>query len=270
MLLLPLPSFAVDAQLSVARAPEIPSAPTDTFWSGITATRVPLIPQDMVEPRQLTPTTPEVRVRAVSDGKQLAFLLEWTDTTDDDMTKPAQFSDACAVQLPSIATADVPAPQMGEPGKRVDVVYWRAAWQASVDGRGDSIQALYPGATVDHYPFEAAPLKDDPAAQQAMEKRYAPARAVGNEAAGPRDRPVEDLVAEGPGTLSPAAKQESMGKGSRTADGWAVMLVRPLPEHLSPGRRSQVAFAVWDGAHKEVGARKMRSVWVPIVMEASR
>jgi hypothetical protein len=231
---------------------------------------VPLIPQDMVEPRQLEPTTPEVRVRSATDGKRIAFLLEWADATADDMTKPAQFSDACAVQLPSAATADVPAPQMGEPGKRVDVVYWRAAWQATVDGRADSIGALYPGATVDHYPFEAAPLKDAPGAQQAMEKRYAPARAVGNPAAGPRQQPVEDLVAEGPGTLSRAAEQESTGNGARTADGWAVMLVRPLPGHLSPGKRSQVAFAVWDGARGEVGARKMRSVWVPIVMEASR
>jgi DMSO reductase family type II enzyme heme b subunit len=267
---LPLPSLASDTQITVARLASIPANAADASWSGIATTRVPLIPQDMVEPRQLTATTPEVRVRSATDGKRIAFLLEWVDETADDMTKPAQFSDACAVQLPSAATADVPAPQMGEPGKGVEVVYWRAAWQASVDGRADSIHALYPGATVDHYPFEAAPLKDAPEAQQAMEKRYAPARAVGNPAAGPRAQPVEDLLAEGPGTLSRADKQQSSGNGTRTADGWAVMLVRTLPEHLEPGRRSQVAFAVWDGARKEVGARKMRSVWVPIFTEASR
>lgn len=267
LVLLPVASFAADAQLTVARVDALPPAVGDAAWSKITPTRVPLIPQDMVEPRQLTATTPEVFVRSVSDGSKVAFLLEWSDATADDMIKPAQFTDACAVQLPADTAADVPAPQMGEPGRPVEVTYWRAVWQASVDGRPDSIEALYPGASIDHYPFEAAPLEKNPAAQQAMAKRYAPARAAGNEMAGSRQRAVEDLVAEGPGTLSPAAKQESTGSGARTATGWSVMLVRALPAALGASKRSQVAFAVWDGARGEVGARKMRSVWVPIAME---
>jgi hypothetical protein len=159
---------------------------------------------------------------------------------------------------------------MGEPGRGVEITYWRAVWQAAVDGRPDSIRALYPGASVDHYPFEAAPLDDDPAAREEMATRYAPARAVGNRMAGSRRRPVEDLVAEGPGTLSPATEQDSTGSGARTATGWAVMLERDLPDALAASKRAQVAFAVWDGARGEVGARKMRSVWVPIVMEAKR
>jgi DMSO reductase family type II enzyme heme b subunit len=266
-LFLPLPAFAADAQVSVSHGATLPAAPTDAAWSAIAATRVPLIPQDMVEPRQLQATTPEVSVRALSDGTHIAFLLEWADVTLDDMAKPAQFTDACAVQLPGAAAADVPAPQMGEPGRQVEITYWRAAWQATIDGRPDTVAALYPGASIDHYPFEAAPLQKDPAAQQEMAKRYAPARAAGNEMAGPRQSAVEDLIAEGPGTLSPAAKQQSSGAGKRTATGWTVMLVRPLPASMAGGKRSQVAFAVWDGAHGEVGARKMRSVWVPIAME---
>jgi hypothetical protein len=267
-LLLPYQSYGADAQISVARVKTLPSAPADDVWRAVAATRVALIPQDMVEPRQLTPTTPEVFVRALSDGGRIAVLLEWPDATRDDMTKPAQFTDACALQVPGEVAADVPAPQMGEPGRRVEITYWRAAWQALVDGRPDPIRALYPGATVDHYPFDAAPLADNPTAQQEMAKRYAPALAAGNDMAVPRQRPVEDLIAEGPGTLSPAAKQESAGSGTRTASGWAVVLVRPLPAPLAAGKRSQVAFAVWDGAHQEVGARKMRSAWVPIAVEA--
>jgi DMSO reductase family type II enzyme heme b subunit len=267
LLLLASPSFAADAQLSVARAATLPATSYDAAWQKVAATRVPLIPQDMVEPRQLQATTPEVLVRAVSDGNGVAFLLEWTDATPDDMAKPAQFTDACAVQFPAVGAADVPAPQMGEPGRQVEITYWRAAWQATVDGRPDSVAALYPGASVDHYPFEAEPLQKNPAAQQEMAKRYAPARALGNEMAGSRQRAVEDLIAEGPGTLSPAAQQHSSGSGKRTATGWAVVLARPLPAPMAAGKRSQVAFAIWDGARGEVGARKMRSVWVPIAME---
>ena len=29
--------------------------------------------------------------------------------------------------------------------------------------------------------------------------------------------------------------------------------MRPLPRDLEPGQRTQVAFAVWDGEHDEVG-----------------
>jgi DMSO reductase family type II enzyme heme b subunit len=84
--------------------------------------------------------------------------------------------------------------------------------------------------------------------------------------AGPRAQPVENLIAEGPGTLRPAGGAGPEGRGSRTDDGWAVVLVRALPAGLAPGRRSQVAFAVWEGAHGETGARKMRSAWIPLAM----
>jgi hypothetical protein len=269
-LLLPVAVFAADAQLAVARIATLPSTPTDSAWGQVSPLRVPLVPQDMVEPRQLTPTTPEIFVRSLTDGNRVAFLLEWPDATGDDMVKPAHFTDACAVQLPGAVAADVPAPQMGEPGRQVEITYWRASWQASVDGRPDSIRALYPGASVDHYPFEAEPLVNDPAAREEMAKRYAPARAAGNEVAEVRQSPVQDLIAEGPGTLTPASAQDSTGNGKRTASGWAVVLVRRLPAELAAGKRSQAAFAVWDGAHGEVGARKMRSGWVPIALEGSR
>ena len=100
-----------------------------------------------------------------------------------------------------------------------------------------------------------------------MAARYAPARALGNAMAGPRTNPVEDLVAEGPGTLRSAPKTVSAGRGVRTKTGWAVVLSRPLPEGWGAGGRTQVAFAVWQGSASEVGARKMRTAWTPIKLE---
>ena len=171
------------------------------------------------------------------------------------------------MQLPVQPAADAPAPQMGEAGRTVEITYWRASWQAVCDGRGDSIRDIYPNAAVDHYPFEAASLAKGSPAQQAMERRYAPARAVGNTMAGPREKPVQDLIAEGPGTLTPAAPGDSNGRGRRIGDGWAVVISRKLPAGLTPGGRTQVAFAVWEGGHQEVGARKMRTGWVPLSLE---
>ena len=33
---------------------------------------------------------------------------------------------------------------------------------------------------------------------------------------------------------------------------------------LAPNVRTAIAFAVWEGAAREVGARKMRTIWVPL------
>jgi DMSO reductase family type II enzyme heme b subunit len=266
----PEPPPPSPAEVVAIRRATLPTAPADAAWNETRVFAAPLLLQDMVEPRLLTPSTPEVRVRAITDGSKVAFLLEWADETEDGLPGISRFSDACAVQLPARVQPDVPAPQMGESGKPVEVTYWRAFWQSAVNGRDDSIEALYPGASVDHYPFEAAALDPGSAAQREMAQRYAPARSLGNRMAGPRERPVEDLIAEGPGTLRPGAKPQSEGRGERTDTGWAVVLSRPLPAGLAPGVRSQVAFAVWQGAAQEAGGRKMRSAWVPIVVEGAR
>ena len=261
---------APTAEVVAVARPALPSDPEDAAWRDVPVHAAPLILQDMVEPRLLKASTAEVRVRAITDGTRIAFRLEWTDATKDDLPGAARFSDACAVQLRAKATADVPAPQMGEKDRPVEITFWRAAWQAVVDGRGDSIQDLYPGATVDHYPFEAASLEKGSPAQREMAARYAPARALGNRMAGPREKPVEDLIAEGPGTLTPAPAAGSDGRGRRIADGWSVLIARRLPDGLAPGKRSQVAFAVWEGAQQEAGSRKMRTGWIPIVVEAKK
>ena len=260
-------------EVKAVRLAALAAAPGDTAWAALPVHVAPMVPQDMVEPRLLKATTPEVRVRAMHDGTNVAFLLEWADATKNDMPGPARFTDACAVQLPATPPArDLPAPQMGEKGRGVEITYWRASWQAVVDGRGDTLRDLYPNSTVDHYPFEAKSLAEGSPEQKEAALRYAPARALGNAMAGPRRRPVEDLVAEGPGTLAPApdATLGSNGKGVRTATGWSVVLSRRLPAGVTPPGRSQVAFAVWEGADEEAGARKMRTVWIPFNLEGPK
>jgi hypothetical protein len=215
-------------------------------------------------------STTLVNVQAATDGQRIAFRLSWNDATADDLPGPARFGDAAAVQLPVVTAPDVPSPQMGEEGKSVEITYWSAVFQAVVNGRKDEIQAIYPQAEVDHYPFEAAALKAGSPEQEAMAKRYAPARSLGNPMAGPRKSPLQDLYAEGPGTLRLADKSISTGVGKRSKEGWTVLLLRPLPQGVQAGGRTQVAFAVWEGSRQEVGARKMRSAWIPLALGASQ
>jgi DMSO reductase family type II enzyme heme b subunit len=249
-------------------AATLPTDPADAAWNAAPEYTAKLILQDLVEPRLLEASTGEIRVRAMSDGDSLACRLEWDDPSTNDLPGPAKFLDACAIQLPATTEPTVPAPQMGEVGRPVEISYWNAAFQAMVDGRADSLAALYPNAAVDHHPFEAKSLDKDPAAQHEMAARYAPARALGNLRAGPRESPIEDLVADGPSSLTRAPSNRSKGHGVRTATGWDVVIVRPLPSGFSAETPTQIAFAIWQGEVQEVGARKMRTGWIPITLEA--
>ncbi len=260
-------TFVATPDVQVVTTKTVTLDANESVWSGAPTHVSKLILQDLVEPRLMEPSTQEVEVQAVTDGTTIAFRLEWADGSPNDLPGPHRFMDGCAVQLPLAIADSVPAPQMGETGKTVQISYWRADWQAIVDGRADEITAIYPNSKPDHYPFNARPLESNPQAQQETAKRYAPARALGNNREGPREQPVEDLIAEGPGTLSPNPQAFSKGKGVRTSRGWAVVITRPLPAGFSKEKSSQVAFAVWEGSKSETGARKMRSGWVNLLMK---
>ncbi|MFN0119188.1 MAG: ethylbenzene dehydrogenase-related protein [Blastocatellia bacterium] len=262
-------AVATTTEVVAVPSQALPAAPNDAAWDSAPEHPAKLLLQDLVEPRLMKASTGEVRVRAITNGTEVAFRLEWADKTKNDLPGPARFMDACAVQIPAKLEANAPDPQMGGQGKTVEITYWRADWQASVDGRPDSLKPLYPNASVDGYPFEAQSLEKGSAAQTEMATRYAPAAALGNRRVGPRAAPVEDLIADGPGTLSPAPPAGSKAKGVKSENGWLVVVTRKLPNGLAPGGRTQVAFAVWEGAQQETGARKMRTGWIPLLMKGA-
>jgi DMSO reductase family type II enzyme heme b subunit len=80
------------------------------------------------------------------------------------------------------------------------------------------------------------------------------------------------MIAEGFGNPSPAVSQQAKGRGVWSTGRWQTTIARPLAEgtgaaNLQPGQKTYVAFAVWDGAQRHTGARKMRSGWIPLVLE---
>ncbi|MCI0607025.1 ethylbenzene dehydrogenase-related protein [bacterium] len=167
----------------------IPVKADDQAWQDAPRYSAQLLLQDIVDPRLMKPSTTQVKVQSITNGREVAFLMQWEDTTVNDLPVPASFADACAVQLPSTSSADLPAPQMGEEGRRVEITYWSAIWQATVNGREEDIKTIYPNSAVDHYPFQAPSLASNQAEQEAMAQRYAPARALQNAMAGPRTQP---------------------------------------------------------------------------------
>jgi hypothetical protein len=253
-------------EVVAVRAATLPDDPNADVWQTVPEHVAKLLLQDLVEPRLMQPSTAEVRVRAITNGSEVAFRLEWLDAEANDLPDAGRFNDGCAVQVPQTATVAAPDPQMGQAGNGVQITFWRADWQASVNGRGDTINDLYPNASIDHYPYDAASLEKGSDAQAQMARRYAPAEAVGNLRGGARTTAVEDLIAEGPGTITAAPATSSRGRGVRTKTGWAVVITRAMPDGLSPTSRTQVAFAVWEGSAEEAGARKMRSGWIGLSM----
>ena len=252
-------------EVVAAASQKLPAAPEDPLWDDLAEHRAKMLPQDLVEPRLMTPTTPEIGVRAITNGSEIAFRLEWADDTKSDAPGPSKMIDACAIQIPEKIEKDLPEPQMGQDGKPVQVTYWRADWQATIDGRGDTIRDLYPNAQIDHYPFESKAIENDAAARKEMALRYAPARALGNIRSGPRATPVEDLIALGPGSLAPGPSLGAKGKGAHKTDRWSVVISRKLPDGLGVNQRTHIAFAVWQGSKQESGSRKMRTGWIALV-----
>ncbi len=258
----------------VARAAAVlPAAEPDAAeWSQALAAKVPLMVQDVTEPKLLTPGVPEVEVHALHDGRSIAFLLEWTDATENRLLAATRFSDAAAIQLPVNPGPDVPAATMGQAGGPVELHLLKAAWQDAADGVEFTPKTLFPNMYYDHYSDEVAPK----AVAGEIATRLMPARAAGNPNLTHHTTgtvPVQDLLAEGFGSATVVNPSRSTGK-ARYRDGrWHLAISRPLTSAtggtpaMAPGHRTYVAFAVWDGALSQAGARKMRSGWVPLALE---
>ena len=256
---------------AVRSSAELPALdPQSKLWDPVPEHPATLMVQDVTEPRLTTPGVALVKVRAMHNGTTIVFRLEWADATQDLIAGVGRGSDAAAVQLPLQAGADVPDPAMGQLGKGVQIAYWKATWQDDADRAAsgkDRVASLHPNATTDHYPPQAGAES-----REEMERRYAPARAAGNPMLMARNGAVQELISEGFGSTTAAPAQKASGRGAWAAGRWVTTISRPLAEgtgaaNLQPGQKTYAAFAVWDGEQRHTGARKMRSGWIPLVLE---
>lgn len=109
--------------------------PRSALWSHTEGTRVELIPTPLaLQPSAYVKASRresgfgrirELEVRALHDGSQIAFLLEWEDP-DRDVDPPGdeRFPDGAALLFPLAEGA--PLVTMGAEGKPVNAWHWRA------------------------------------------------------------------------------------------------------------------------------------------------
>ncbi len=124
---------AISAQQIEAPLPE--TDPFSPLWGRSPQAVVPMSAQQMYQPGG-GGTTPEVRVRALHNGKRIAFLLNWTDDTRNDYVKDVS-SDAAAIELP-IDPHNLPYQCMGQSGNRVNIWQWKAALQQVAQDTGQA------------------------------------------------------------------------------------------------------------------------------------
>jgi DMSO reductase family type II enzyme heme b subunit len=117
--------------------------PAAAAWDGLPATRIPAAPQRTIrlndqKANAALATAPlrELTVRAATDGKDLAVVVDWSDGTEDRTAPDAtdRYGDGVALQVPVRFGAGVRLPYvgMGDDQQPVAVVLQRAAAQGSV------------------------------------------------------------------------------------------------------------------------------------------
>lgn len=250
---------------------ELPTAdPGSPLWRQASSIEVPLSAQNVTRPILPQASVRSLSARALHNGSQVAFLLEWADETENAETIRVQdFTDSVAVQFP--LAEGQPFFCMGQQGGNVNIWHWKADWQAGIAAR-QAMDGPYPDMMVDYYPFAEG---EAPALEDYTDASYAPAFAVGNLMAGPHESPVEDLIAGGFATLTayPAEAQTVQGHGVWSDGRWRVVFSRSLTARevdqvsFAPGTVYSVAFAVWDGANSERNGKKSTSQWVSLQFE---
>lgn len=233
---------------AIRTAGKVPVTVGDPAWSGTPAAWVELQPVWRKSSR-----TRLASLRALHDGRDVAFLLEWTNPdprTNDPRIQ--DFADRAALQF---GLKERPGfIGMGDPFHPVNLWHWRAA-EAPGASPADLASLAYPLKKTDIHP-DAGP-------------HYLTAAMAGNPVAVLGMDRFEESNARGPGTLTvqPTDGQNLSGTSTWTDGHWRVLFRRSLapsaPEDidLRPGRSVPFALGIWDGHNRDRDGQKNFSSW---------
>lgn len=227
---------------------DLPLDPSNSLWNAPSPLEIPLAPQVMAKPRTYESPIKSLKVKALHNSKEIAFLVEWSDQSEDSSLDLDKFPDAVALEFPSAAAAAKPHFAMGDKENTVNIWAWRANWQQVSDS-----ERLY--ATVDD--FAGGVLADNPVSR-------------------PKRSPVENIVAQGFGSATDMERSENQniaGNGKWESKKWSVVFKRALATTdkfdvvFKEGGVTPLAFAVWNGFDGDRGGRKVVSTWYYVGLE---
>jgi DMSO reductase family type II enzyme heme b subunit len=231
------------------RAPRVASVDS-VAWDSIGATSVVLAP--LVWNAE---SIVEATVAAAHDGERLAVRVSWKDETPDRASPEGDVqSDGCALQLSTAQSP--PLFGMGSASAPTNIWHWKAFHFGDVAGLLD--QTERPHRVLDD------PLREPPAAVDAPYVLLPdPSEAA------------ESIRTTGPDSLGRALRDsfQMQALPRHSGDRWEVVFVRALAPRaegevaLEPGRRVQLACAVWNGSAGDHDGRKSIGIWHELALE---
>ena len=228
---------------------DLPLDPGSKIWNETQTLPMPLSGQTVAFPKWPDPSIKLIEIRSINNGKDIAFLVSWKDTTKNDKVTMEKFRDGVAIQFP--IKSETPFFCMGQADSFSNIWHWKADWQTDID----KVRAEKEGGP-----------KEEPKSGDVRRFELIPNRPT----------PIEDLIGGGFSTLTTKKVQaEVMGNGVWEDGVWRVVFKRSLMTkatydvQLNPGRVETTAFAVWDGEMKERDGMKAVSSWVQLLIEGA-
>lgn len=222
--------------------------PSDSQWNRSSSVDIPLAVQVMAKPRIYKSAFNHMKVKALHNTKEIAFLVEWPDDTEDASVDVNKFSDAVALEFPSSSAGSKPHFAMGDKENTVNIWFWKALWQTPEENN-----KTY--ATVDD---------------------FAGGVLAGNPVSKARASLAENIIAQGFGSATDMEKTETQNiaaSGKRQSNNWMVVFKRQLVSqekfdvNFLEGGVTPVAFAVWNGSESNRGGKKVVSTWYYVGLE---
>ena len=234
---------------------EVPSDPLAPVWNTVPVTEFPMSPQVHWQKRIGSVTVKSIKVRGVHNGKQIAFMLEYADPTQD----PA---DAAALEF---MVGDKKAhfahgqPMAQVEGGPVNIWYWRSDAPAAADMTAKGFGTLKKEAQQD-VQAKAVWKPEKTKVHYTVRKLIVKKDAKGE--------PLKD-----PKSGDPQFDEETTRVEEDATGVWRVVFTRALKTsdaqdaQFEAGTFPNIAFAVWDGHKlesgdlKESGSQKAVSSW---------
>ena len=256
-----IPVFSQTVTLTALRAAVAVNEadPWATVWDNAPFQAVPLSAQNIAPPFG-GGTVATLTARALHDGERLFLNLEWSDgEANTAVNGYEQFADAAAVQFPAGSASSLPPFTMGGRDAQVNIWQWKALWQADIADGFATTLTRYPNTLVDDYPGSGT--------------LYRPAEHVGNPlAAREHASPVENLIAQGFGTLTTADVQDVAGAGVWRDGKWRALFARDFAAaddglvSFAEGSATRIAFAIWDGEDGDRNGQKSIAPWIELAI----
>ena len=228
----------------------LPDDPGDPTWKTVSSNFYPLGGQIIQSEKIIYPIIDNVVVKALHNGKEIAFYLHWDDpTVDPILKKTTTVEESPAPPLPAHLQTDEPEEQPTEELKPQEFP--------------DSIAIQFPTSIGDGNEKPYFLNGDSEHSVNLWKWSSHPMKALELTATG-----IEKI------TTQKDSSQNLTSKASFKYGRYFLVMKRPLTTsdpkidiQLQPGQTTPIAFNIWNGSAGETGSKKVISSWYDMILE---